>query len=399
MEKGTILNKLHFILFMVLTVALSAIITVVIYFFIAVAGMKDQKLLSVSSIAKDLNKTQDGYTLSQEGMETLEKNHCFAFLMDESGKVIWEYEKPNDIPDKFTLQEVASFSRWYLKDYPVLNWKYGSGIFVMGYPKNTLWKYTVEMPNTQIELLIKWMFPMMLLNMSCIFTVGTLWNKRVLKNQDKERTEWIAGVSHDIRTPLTMILGYAKELSVSETNTNEQKEQAQIILRQSQRIKVLVEDFNMANKLTYGMLSIDKKKVKLSAVLRQVVADIMNAGLNDCYDISLELSEDCIAKVDEKLIYRAVMNLVRNSIYHNPSGCHITVSCQKTKWGTLIRVQDDGCGYEKAILKRRRVISKKLNNHGLGLVIVNKILKAHHATLKLYNKSGAVAELRFFRVW
>lgn len=399
MEKGTILNKLHFILFMVLTVALSAIITVVIYFFIALAGMKGQRILNVSSIAKELKKTHDSYTLSKEAMETLEQNHCFAFLMNEDGNVIWEYEKPKDIPDKFSLQEVASFSRWYLKDYPVLNWKYGSGIFVVGYPKNTLWKYTVEMPNTQIELLIKWMFPMMLLIMACIFTVGALWNKRILKNQDKERTEWIAGVSHDIRTPLTMILGYAKELSESKTNTSEQKEQAQIILRQSKRIKVLVEDFNMANKLTYGMLSIDKKKVKLSAVLRQVVADIMNAGLNECYEIDLDVSEDCIAKVDEKLLYRAVMNLVRNSIYHNPSGCHIKVSCQKTTWGSLLRVQDDGCGYEKAIRKRRRVISKKLNNHGLGLVIVNKIMKAHHGTLKLYNNGGAVAELRFFRLW
>jgi len=194
-----------------------------------------------------------------------------------------------------------------------------------------------------------------------------------------------------------MILGYAKELSEPQTITNEQKEQAQIILRQSQRIKVLVEDFNMANKLTYGMLTIDKKKVKLSAVLRQVVADIMNAGMNDCYEISLELSEDCIAKVDEKLLYRAVTNLVRNSINHNPLGCHITVSCQKIRFGSLIRVQDDGCGYEKEIRKHRRVTSKKLNAHGLGLIIVNRIMKAHHGTLKLYNKGGAVAELRFLR--
>jgi len=399
MEKGTIRNKLHFIFFMVLTVALSAIITVVIYFFIAMAGMKGQKLLNVSSIANNLKKTQEGYTLSKECVTTLQKNHCFAFLMDENGKVIWEYEKPNDIPDKLSLQEVASFSRWYLKDYPVLNWQYESGIFVMGYPKNTLWKYTVEMPITQINLLIKCMLPMMLLIMGFIFTVGALWNKSVLKNQNKERTEWIAGVSHDIRTPLTMILGYAKELSESKTNLNEQKEQAQIILRQSQRIKVLVEDFNMANKLTYGMLSIDKKKVKLSAVLRQVVADIMNAGLNECHEITLELTEDCMAKVDEKLIYRAVMNLVRNSIYHNPSGCHIMVSCQKTGWRSVVRVQDDGCGYEKAILGRRRGTSKKLSNHGLGLVIVNRIIKAHHGTLKLYNKGGAVAELRFFSIW
>lgn len=395
MEQKMIQDKLKFIFFMIVTVILSAMITITIYFLIALAGMKDINLLSVRTIAGGLTKQKDGYTLSNDCQLTLQKNHCFAFLIDGNGKVIWKYDKPREIPDEFSLQEVASFSRWYLQDYPVQNWQFETGIIVMGYPKNTLWKYVVEMPNTQAVLLFKWMIPLMMLIMAFIFIVVSRWNKGQLRRQDKARTEWIAGVSHDIRTPLTMILGYAGELNESMIISGEQKEQTQIILAQSQRIKILVEDFNMANKLTYGMVSLDKNNVKISSIIRQVVADIINSNLEERFQIVFEASADYVVKADEKLIYRAIANLIQNSICHNPSGCNILVSLNKQRRNVVVSVEDNGVGFGKEILSRRFDSYQKLTSHGLGLVIVNRIIRAHHGTLKLYNKNGAVAELRF----
>ncbi|MFA9464965.1 MAG: sensor histidine kinase [Velocimicrobium sp.] len=393
MKKRRLRNTLHFIFFMVVTVLLSAIITFMLYFLIAARGMKDVKMLNVERITKELIKEENGYTLTEEGKSVLKENHCFVFLIDKFGQVIWGYHKPKEIPDQFSLQEVASFSRWYLMDYPVQNWHYQNEILVMGYPRNTLWKYVIEMPIIQIDLLIHWMLPLMFFIMGCIFSLGTIWNQRQSRKQDKAQTEWIAGVSHDIRTPLTMIMGYAGELYEAKSNSNEQREQSEIILCQSMRIKSLVEDFNMVNKLNYGMVSMEKKKVRLAGIIRQIVADVMNSGLDERYEISLHISEDCVVRADEKLLYRAIINLVRNSIYHNPEGCSISISCKRTRFWNQIKIIDNGSGYPKEVLTHKSVPYTKLKSHGLGLVIVGRIIKAHHGRFRLYNQDGAVAEI------
>ena len=73
--------------------------------------------VSMEQISSVLKKTEQGYRLTDSSL--LSKNELWAILIDEQGEVIWEWEKPQEIPNRYTLTDVASFSRWYLKDYPV----------------------------------------------------------------------------------------------------------------------------------------------------------------------------------------------------------------------------------------------------------------------------------------
>ena len=76
------------------------------------------------------------------------------------------------------------------------------------------------------------------------------WN---LEKRDTARTEWISGVSHDIRTPLSMVMGYADNLENDAALPEEARKQAGIIKEQSLKIKTLIEDLNLTSKLEYQM--------------------------------------------------------------------------------------------------------------------------------------------------
>lgn len=74
---------------------------------------------------------------------------------------------------------------------------------------------------------------------------------RMLAKRDEARTEWISGVSHDIRTPLSLIVGYADRMAYSESLGKEEQAMARTICRQSMIIRQLIEDLNLTSKLAY----------------------------------------------------------------------------------------------------------------------------------------------------
>ncbi|MGV2787557.1 sensor histidine kinase, partial [Clostridium perfringens] len=113
-----------------------------------------------------------------------------------------------------------------------------------------------------------------------------------LKARDVARSNWIAGISHDIRTPLSMILGYASELEEQPELSTEHKQQAAIIRRQGERLRSLVSDLNLVSMLEYEMQPLQLKSIRLSALARQVVSDFLNNGLDERYVISLHAMDE-----------------------------------------------------------------------------------------------------------
>ena len=102
--------------------------------------------LRVTQAAQMLEQNPEGTVrMSEEGTACLDSSGAeFAFLLNDAGDVIWDWRRPDEIPTHFSLGEVASFSRWYLKDYPVRVWNCDAGLLVIGEPKFTAAKYSVE---------------------------------------------------------------------------------------------------------------------------------------------------------------------------------------------------------------------------------------------------------------
>ncbi len=402
------------------------------------SGKIVQKDYSVSQLAGALSKRDGAFTLTESAKKEIEKNYQWAMLLRDDGHVIWSINLPNDIPRTYTVADVAGFTRWYLKDYPVKVWRHPDGLFVLGSEKGSVWKHAIDMPQWEIEKILVWVPAVLILNGAAAILLALLFGLRLfrsvkplakgiedmaekrpvelpatglladlaqginttsalltrqeaaLNQRDNARTAWIAGVSHDIRTPLSLVMGYASQLENDPWLPQSKREQAGIIRRQSERIKTLVSDLNLASKLEYDMQPLRQDSVSLAPLLRDATAYFLNSGLCDSYSIDIAIEENAqnaMVSGDEELLRRAVCNLIANSIRHNPEGCAIQVALAKELDNCVLAVSDNGTGFTQETLNKlnRAESSARLDNHGLGLTIVRQIVWAHGGTTAFYN--------------
>lgn len=142
---------------------------------------------------------------------------------------------------------------------------------------------------------------------------------------DAARSDWINGVSHDIRTPLSVVMGYAAQLEGTPGLPPEQKRQATAIRAQSQVIRDLVNDLNLTMRLDCAMQPLRKEPLRPEVFLRQIAADFLNGGMGEGFDLDMELPAESLPQIeaDPFLLRRAVNNLLTNCVRHNAPGCSI----------------------------------------------------------------------------
>ena len=335
-------------------------------------------------IMEHLHKEKGEYRLAEEESKKLSGAQQFAMLLDNGGNILWSEFLPKELRKSYTLQDVAKFTRYYLEDYPVRTYVVPEGLLIIGQKKEQIWKYTLEYKEGVIRNLIEFL-PLFLLFNALILASVPIWiQKKRAKQKEEERTEWIAGVSHDIRTPLAIVLGNA-EMIAATTESEEIKDRALRIEKQGLRLRRLVENLNLFSKLSFGYGNLEKEKIQVSRFLRKTITEMRNQTEDERVQFTLDIQEDLQGLVlgfNENLMERALMNLLYNAVQHNPEGCEITVKLyQDEKAHVFLQVEDNGCGLEKAALKR---LNKKnyewepsTGQHGLGLKIVKQVISRH----------------------
>ena len=335
-------------------------------------------------IMEHLHKEKGEYRLAEEESKKLSGAQQFAMLLDNGGNILWSEFLPKELRKSYTLQDVAKFTRYYLEDYPVRTYVVPEGLLIIGQKKEQIWKYTLEYNENAVRNLIE-LLPLLFLANALILVSVPIWiQKKRAKQKEEERTEWIAGVSHDIRTPLAIVLGNA-EMIAATTESEEIKDRALRIEKQGLRLRRLVENLNLFSKLSFGYGNLEKEKIQVSRFLRKTITEMRNQTEDERMQFNLDIEEDLQGLVlgfNENLMERALMNLLYNAVQHNPEGCEITVKLyQDEKAHVFLQVEDNGCGLEKAALKR---LNKKnyewepsTGQHGLGLKIVKQVISRH----------------------
>ncbi len=215
-----------------------------------------------------------------------------------------------------------------------------------------------------------------------------------LERKETARANWIAGVSHDIRTPLSMAMGYATQIMDDVSVSADVHKKASVIVQQSAKMRNLINDLNLASKLEYNMQSLHVEKINLLALIRQVSADFMNADMDGHYPIEFHtehITRPCMIKGDTSLIKRAVINLVQNSINHNADGCSIFITVKEQGQNCILMVEDNGIGISENELDKLRhnphymYCDSKTSDqlHGLGLLIVRQVIANHNGTFQI----------------
>ena len=374
--------------------------------------------------------------ISVDAHQKLENAHIWAMFLNPDGKRVWAVKIPKTIPIDYTIQDVALFSKGYLKDYPVFVRNTEDGLLVLGYPKDSYTKLTSNYFSIHaIQTLPLYITGMLAADFLFLFLAYFFSKRKIIRNtepiidaietlsdgkpvslsvggdlsgvagsinkascilsrQNEARANWISGVSHDIRTPLSMILGYAGRIADNKTINSSVKEQAEIVRQQSIRIKDLVQDLNLVSQLEYEMQPLRKEPLRFSKLLRSYAVELLNGGLSDSYLVEVEISpsaENAILECDSRLIWRAISNLVQNSIKHNPQGCEIMITMDCSETAITLTVSDNGVGLSSDKLREleekphyMESTDDQLNlRHGLGILLVRQIMGAHGGTMKI----------------
>jgi len=383
----------YFVLFFCMMILL-LVLNVVFIGVVEVQTSDEQSYPKAEKMAEYLQWDENGKcAMAKDGTDIVDLYQGFAMVIDNTGKIIWEYKLPEELEQTYTLQEVAVFAKWYLKDYPVDIHVVPNGILVLGRPKDTIWKYNISHSLGTMEALLKYIPYLLLIDILLLIVIPFIILRHQNRQKEKERTTWIAGVSHDIRTPLSLVLGYADEIG-RESFDQEAVQKAQVIEEQAIRIRSLITNLNTENKLAYGMGNWEKERILLPALIREISCDWLNRNIGEQYELNIDISqklEQFYVTGNRELLRRMLDNLINNAIVHNPEGCKIMISLQEKKvgWQTKceLTVSDNGQGASKEQLRKLQAPLKleKLSEHGLGLRLVKRIAKMQHWRVRFCN--------------
>lgn len=386
----------RFLRYWVLAVLGIAVLTLILnmVFLLAAAFVyvdTDTHYIYGGSVMEALTPTQNGYVLDREMEEELTEKDQWAMLLDENGRVIWSIRKPEELEDEYSRSDIARMSKWYLKGYPVQMRVWDDRIMVVGMQKETMWKYTMEFTISWMDFVKRTILAFFLINFAWIVVFAFVFTKRFTRKREQARMEWIAGISHDIRTPLAVVMGYADTLEHSEELPEEARQQAAVIRHQSVVMKELIADLNLTSQLEYSMQALRKEKVRPAEIIRSVAVSFLNDAIPGELEIDVQIepgAELLCVNADRQLFVRVFRNLMNNSMKHSGKigPVEITIALWEEKRKCHIRLEDNGVGYSAEVLRRLRSRKKEPAGENIrGLEIVKKIILAHRGKIRFEN--------------
>ncbi|USG67842.1 HAMP domain-containing histidine kinase [Brevibacillus ruminantium] len=205
------------------------------------------------------------------------------------------------------------------------------------------------------------------------------------KELEETRKNWTSGVTHDLKTPLSYIKGYAAMLrSEHKWNEEEIKEFAKIIEEKSLYMEQLIDDLSVIYEFDKMQIPLDLRTINLVTFVKNVLEDLRQYPMANDYPIHLNVKNegDILLSFDQTLLKRALENFIMNAIYHNPRETTITVSIETIKGSTLIEIKDNGIGMDDKTIQqlfnqyyRGTTTDKSHLGSGLGMSIAKQFIE------------------------
>ncbi len=220
---------------------------------------------------------------------------------------------------------------------------------------------------------------------------------RELSKTDAMQRDLIANVSHDLRTPLTMLKAYAEMIRDLSGNDPVKREQhLNIIIEETDRLSLLVNDMLDLSKLESGTQKLERSVFDITQCVAEIVHRYEGISEQMGYHIHFAPDEPCLVRCDAGKIDRVIGNLINNAInYTSKEDKQVFVAQKNTPQGVRIEVRDTGDGIEEEKIKlifdqyyRSENHKREVMGTGLGLSIVKAILKLHAYDYGVDSKPG-----------
>ena len=229
-------------------------------------------------------------------------------------------------------------------------------------------------------------------DISAIIIVTDITKEKLI---EKQKSDFFANASHELKTPITVMQGFAEVLMNKEGMDDTSKKQLGRIYKECLRLGSLISDMLMLSKIESG----DAPIRALSEVALEDIAKEVLDGLSEkaqSRNITATIIGSAKLTADQTMIFELVENLVSNAIKYNKDGGSVTVSITETDTGVCLKVEDTGIGIEKEHLPRLcerfyrvdKSHSKRIGGTGLGLAIVKHICAISDAELSIESEFG-----------
>ena len=229
-------------------------------------------------------------------------------------------------------------------------------------------------------------------DISAIIIITDITKEKLI---EKQKIDFFANASHELKTPITVMQGFAEVLMNKEGMDDTSQKQLGRIYKECLRLGSLISDMLMLSKIESG----DAPKRVLSEIKLEDLAKEVLDGLSEkaqSRNITTNIVGSAKLTDDQPMIFELVENLVSNAIKYNKDGGSVTVSITETDTGVCLKVEDTGIGIEKEHLPRLcerfyrvdKSHSKRIGGTGLGLAIVKHICAISDAELSIESEFG-----------
>ena len=398
---------------------------------------------------KDLEEDND-LRLSDENIEKLIDNNIWIQVLNKENKEVYQANKPNTIPISYSTYELVDFitDPWgssaptTITTNKVVN-KGEEYMLLVGFPIDKVYRYKMTFTDeSMLYHLSIIVFALILMTIvayilskylvkpmvSVVDDINDLKNglyknkpikngvfeevskninelSNVLKENetkrnevDKVKEEWIANITHDLKTPLSSIKGYAELIQGNDyvVDIEEAKKYSSRILDNSNYIQELVNDLSLVYKLKNKVIPINLNDENIITLLQENIIDLLNNSKYADREINFNYeNEKIIVPCDKKYLKRAINNIIINSLDHNSKGTVVNVSILEEKGRIKIIIEDNGQGIkEENIIYIFDRYYKGVNSNssykgsGLGMAIAKEIIIYHSGNINIESEVG-----------
>lgn len=208
------------------------------------------------------------------------------------------------------------------------------------------------------------------------------------------KTDFISNVSHEMKTPLTVIQNYGTLLQSPGITEEQRQEYAKAITEQTKKMSVLITNILKLNKLENQQIFPKSESFDLGEQLCECMLGFENAWEEKQIELDVNIQEDVQIKADKELLSLVWNNLMSNAVKFTPRGGTIAISLHQENGKAIVMVQDTGCGMNaetgKNIFKKfyQGDTSHATQGNGLGLALVKRVIDIMNADISVSSTVG-----------
>ncbi|SMO32702.1 sensor histidine kinase [Melghirimyces algeriensis] len=420
-----------------------------------------QSYIHLKYMAQDVKRNGESLQLPQQWKNRLQKEKAWVQVLNDKGKEIYQFHRPANQPTQLSpgkllekkqiLSEDSRSQIWYDPDHKetwiygvneidfkeklieigqmgttgmmliwiiVVSWWYGRQLgkpllHIMGWIQSLARGAYIEptdrdgsLPsrNTDGKLTRPYRIYRDVIEAMDHLTKTLKQSEVERKRLETTREEWITGVSHDMKTPLSSVKGYATLLETEhyQWTADEVRSHARVIREKSEHMERLLEDLNLTYRLKNDVLPLSKEPTQVKELVRRVAVDLANHKLAKQAEIQFHAPEGerLLYPLDPHWFKRAIDNMAINALVHNPPNTQVILEVKGDSFqqepsvlypGIYIRIRDNGHGMDEEtqqnLFKRyyRGTHTHTSEGTGLGLAIAEQLIRAHGGSINVHS--------------